>query len=198
MLEEEFGRAKLILGIGVVMFAIGQSLLFVIVAPVARSVGLSEVQFGWAFTIGNLGLVAGSMIWGAKSDAVGRKPIFVLGMAGGTFGILLLALTLKAGEMGLLAGWGLFVVLALSRATYGMLASAIYPVATAYMADITPPKDRATGHGHYRRSQRHWLRVGPGDGWRVGHRECIVPVVRRGGDVWSRVPLGHILSSRAG
>ncbi len=145
MQEEEFGRAKAILGIGVVMFAIGQSLLFVIVAPVARSVGLSELEFGWAFTIGNLGLVAGSVIWGGKSDKVGRKPIFVLGMAGGTFGILLLALTLKAGEVGMVSGWGLFAAVAIARATYGLLASAIYPVATAYMADITPPEDRAAG-----------------------------------------------------
>ena len=32
----EYGRAKMILAVGVVMFAIGQSLLFVVVAPLAR------------------------------------------------------------------------------------------------------------------------------------------------------------------
>ena len=104
MQEKDFGRAKAILAIGVVMFAIGQSLLFVIVAPLARDVGLSEVQFGWAFTLGNLGLVIGSTVWGAKSDTIGRKPVFVLGLLGATFGILLMALTLQAGQVGLIAG----------------------------------------------------------------------------------------------
>lgn len=145
MQEEEFGRAKVILAIGVVMFAIGQSLLFVVVAPLAREVGLSELQFGWAFTLGNLGLVVGSTVWGSKSDAIGRKPVFVMGLIGATFGILLMALTLKAGQIGLIAGWTVFGLLALARFIYGGLASAIYPVATAYMADITPPKDRAAG-----------------------------------------------------
>jgi MFS family permease len=145
MQEKDFGRAKAILAVGVVMFAIGQSLLFVVVAPLAREVGLSEVQFGWAFTLGNLGLVVGSTIWGTKSDAIGRKPVFVMGLMGATFGILLMALTLKAGQVGLIAGWTVFGLLALARAVYGGLASAIYPVATAYMADITPPRDRAAG-----------------------------------------------------
>ena len=34
---------KVILASGVVIFAIGQSLLFIIVAPMARSIGLTEI-----------------------------------------------------------------------------------------------------------------------------------------------------------
>ena len=145
MQEHEYGRAKLILAVGVALFAIGQSLLFVVVAPLARAVGLSEMQFGGAFTLGNLALVAGASYWGRRSDSIGRKPVFVIGMAGGTLGILVMALTLRAGQAALIAGWTIFALLALARAIYGGLASAIYPVATAYMADVTAPKDRAAG-----------------------------------------------------
>ena len=145
MQAAEYGRAKMILAVGVVLFAIGQSLLFVVVAPLARAVGLTELQFGAAFTLGNLTLFAGSMVWGRKSDRIGRKPVFVLGMAGATLGILVMALTLRAGQAGVIAGWTIFGLLALARGIYGGLASAIYPVATAYIADVTEPKDRAAG-----------------------------------------------------
>jgi MFS family permease len=145
LLERERTKAKLILAVGVAMFAIGQSLLFVIVAPLTRMVGLSEMQFGWAFTLANITFFIGAAYWGRKSDQVGRKRVFVIGMTGATAGILLMALSLQAGLAGLASGWGMFALLALSRAVYGSLASAIYPVATAYMADVTKRSQRAQG-----------------------------------------------------
>lgn len=127
------------------MFAIGQSLLFVVVAPLSRMVGLTEVQFGWAFTIANITFFFGAAYWGRKSDTIGRKRVFVIGMTGATIGILLMALSLQAGLSGLASGWGVFALLTLSRAVYGSLASSIYPVATAYMADVTERSQRAQG-----------------------------------------------------
>ena len=145
MQERARTKAKLILAVGVAMFAIGQSLLFVVVAPLTRMVGLSEVQFGAAFTLANITFFFGAAYWGRKSDKVGRRPVFVIGMTGATAGILLMALSLQAGLAGLASGWGMFALLALSRAIYGALASSIYPVATAYMADVTERSQRAQG-----------------------------------------------------
>ncbi len=145
MQESERTKAKLILAVGVAMFAIGQSLLFVVVAPLTRMVGLSEMQFGAAFTLANITFFLGAAYWGRKSDTAGRKPVFVIGMTGATIGILLMALSLQAGLAGLASGWGMFALLALSRAIYGALASSIYPVATAYMADVTERSERAQG-----------------------------------------------------
>ena len=48
---------KFILAGGVVIFALGQSLLFIIVAPLARTIGLTETQFGLVFSLANLSLV---------------------------------------------------------------------------------------------------------------------------------------------
>lgn len=137
--------AKLLLGMGIVMFAIGQSLLFIIVGPLARSVGLSEFAFGAAMSLASLTLIIGSPFWGRRSDVIGRKPVFLIGMAGSAFGTLLVALVLQAGLNGWIsAGW-LLGLLVLARASYGLVASGIYPAATAYMADITDFRTRGQG-----------------------------------------------------
>jgi MFS family permease len=137
--------AKLLLGMGIAMFAIGQSLLFIIVGPLARSVGLSEFAFGAAMSLASLTLIIGSPFWGRRSDVIGRKPVFLIGMTGSAFGTLLVALVLQAGLNGWIsAGW-LLGLLVLARASYGLVASGIYPSATAYMADITDFRTRGQG-----------------------------------------------------
>ena len=105
------GRAQLILAVGVMLFAIGQSLLFIIVAPLSRAVGLSELEFGMAFTIANLPLMLTSPWWGRRSDIVGRKPIFITGLAGSALGTTLMAIVLGLALDGQLTGMLLIVVL---------------------------------------------------------------------------------------
>ena len=136
---------RLLLATGVVLFAIGQSLNFIIVAPLARSTGLTEQQFGIAFTVASLPLIFSAPFWGRKSDQVGRKPIFILGLLGSGFGTAILALTLEAGRAGLLSITWLLICLTVSRTLYGLTSSAIYPAAGAYMADVTDFRNRAKG-----------------------------------------------------
>ncbi|MCC5793431.1 MAG: MFS transporter [Chromatiales bacterium] len=137
--------AKLLLGMGIVMFAIGQSLLFIIVNPLARTVGLNELAFGAAMSLASITLIIGSPFWGRRSDVIGRKPVFLIGMTGSAVGTLLVALVLQAGLNGWLTATGVLVALVIARATYGLVASAIYPAATAYMADITDFRTRGQG-----------------------------------------------------
>ncbi|MBM4221967.1 MAG: MFS transporter, partial [Gammaproteobacteria bacterium] len=68
-------KAKLLLGFGVMLFAIGQSLTFVIIAPLVRRVGWDPQSFGIALTLANLPLVFGAPFWGRRSDRIGRKPV---------------------------------------------------------------------------------------------------------------------------
>lgn len=138
-------RAKLILAFGVLMFAIGQALTFVVVAPLARAVGLTEMAFGATLSIASLPLIFGAPFWGRRSDAVGRKPVFVLGLAGSAVGTLLVALVMQAGLSGWTTATGVLVMLGLARACYGLVASAIYPSATAYMVDVTDFRTRSQG-----------------------------------------------------
>lgn len=138
-------RGRFVLAGGVVIFAIGQSLLFIIVAPLARSIGLSDQLFGLAFSLANITLIFASPFWGRKSDVIGRKPVFTIGLFGSAIGTLCMALTLQAGLAGILGTWALFGLIVLSRAVYGLTASAIYPSASAYIADVTDRHNRGKG-----------------------------------------------------
>jgi MFS family permease len=140
-----YSGGKYILAGGVVIFAIGQSLLFIIVAPMARSIGLTELQFGLAFSFANLSLIFASPFWGRKSDTVGRKPVFIIGLFGSAVGTLMMAITLRMGLNGAVSTVGLIAMIIVSRVLYGLTASSIYPSAAAYIADVTDWKNRAKG-----------------------------------------------------
>ena len=140
-----YNYGKYILATGVVIFAIGQSLLFIIVAPMARSIGLTETQFGVVFSLANFSLIFAAPFWGKKSDTIGRKPVFITGLIGSAIGTLLMATTLEMGMAGTLSTAGLMGMLFLSRCAYGLTSSSIYPSSAAYIADVTEWKDRAKG-----------------------------------------------------
>ena len=138
-------QARLLLGLGVLLFAIGQSLTFIIVTPLARQVGFTPQGFGIALTLASLPLIFGAPFWGKKSDVIGRKPVFLVGIIGAAVGTLLVALVLQLGVSGILTGFWLLVLFGLARASYGSAASAIYPAATAYMVDVTDVHNRGKG-----------------------------------------------------
>jgi MFS family permease len=127
------------------LFALGQSLTFVIVTPLARQVGFSAQSFGIALTLASLPLIVGSPYWGRRSDIIGRKTVFLIGITGAAVGTLLIALVLQLGVSGIMTGMSLLVLFALARAAYGAAASAIYPAATAYMVDVTDIQHRSQG-----------------------------------------------------
>jgi len=136
---------KFMLAGGVVIFAIGQSLLFIIVAPMARSIGLTEWQFGATFSLANVSLIFAAPFWGRKSDSIGRKPIFIIGLFGSGIGTLLMAFSLNMGLQGTVTTFGLMAMIFMSRTIYGLTASSIYPSAAAYIADVTDWQNRAKG-----------------------------------------------------
>ena len=140
-----YNYGKYILSSGVVIFAIGQSLLFIIVAPMARSIGLTEWQFGLTFSLANISLIVAGPFWGKKSDVIGRKPVFIIGLFGSAIGTLAMAGTLNMGLKGAVTTGGLLGMIFISRVLYGLTASAIYPSASGYIADVTDWNNRAKG-----------------------------------------------------
>jgi len=144
-IKKAYNYGKFILASGVVIFAIGQSLLFIIVAPLARSIGLTELQFGLAFSLANVSLIFAGPFWGKKSDVIGRKPVFIVGLFGSALGTLAMAATLSIGIKGTVTMGALLAMIFGSRIIYGLTASAIYPSASGYIADVTAWGDRAKG-----------------------------------------------------
>jgi MFS family permease len=111
----------------------------------ARSIGLTEWQFGATFSLANVSLIFAAPFWGRKSDSIGRKPIFIIGLFGSGIGTFLLAFSLNMGLQGTVTTFGLMAMIFMSRTIYGLTASSIYPSAAAYIADVTDWQNRAKG-----------------------------------------------------
>ncbi len=136
---------QFILIAGMTLYAIGQSLVFIIVAPLARSTGLTEFEFGLVFSIANLSLLIGAPFWGKKSDVIGRKPVFVIGLFGSAIGTTLVALSIQGAINGWYSTTWLIVLMISARAIYGLTVSGIYPAVVGYIADVTSVHTRSRG-----------------------------------------------------
>jgi MFS family permease len=77
-------------------------------------------------------------VWGRLSDRVGRKPVLVWSIAG---------TALAMGGLGAGLTWGHSVLWLFAARAFGGIATANLGTASAYIADITKPSERARGMG---------------------------------------------------
>jgi MFS family permease len=138
---------RVILFLTIFTAMLGLSVLFPILAPLGRELGLSETQVGWFSTAYSLMQFVFSPIWGARSERVGRKPVLIMGLVGFSISFGLFGTFAHLGLQGGLAGGTLFGLLLASRLIGGMLSSATLPTAQAMMADLSSARDRAASLG---------------------------------------------------
>jgi len=139
--------AKRTLLASLVSVGMGFTVLFPILAPLGREIGLSEVQITTVIAASGLMVFLFSPIWGRRSDRWGRKTVLLIGLFGFSAGTVLFNSVLYAGMSGWLSGTVLFVTLILARMTHATMMSASMPAANAYMADITDASNRTRGMG---------------------------------------------------
>ena len=127
---------------GLFTVGLGQSFVFVLVPPLARDLGLTEIQTSSIFAISALAWALTSAFWGRASDKYGRRNIAILGLLG--YGISLIALItpLFLVERNLLNLTFLFPALVLGRLINGLVGSATRPASFAYVADTTSKEQR--------------------------------------------------------
>lgn len=121
---------------------VGNAMLFAVLPPLAREIGLPDMAVGAIFSLSALLWVLSSPFWGRFSDRVGRKPVVALGL--GAYALSMAAFASVA-ALGLMAHWAwpaVFVGLMLARSIFGMVGSAASPAAQAYVADRTSPAER--------------------------------------------------------
>lgn len=92
--------AKRTLLISLVSVGMGFTVLFPVLAPLGREMGLSEFQI--TFVIGASAIVVFlcSPLWGRTSDAWGRRRVLLIGLFGFTAGTVLFNFVLYAGLEG--------------------------------------------------------------------------------------------------
>ena len=139
--------AKRTLLASLVIVGMGFSVLFPVLAPLGREIGLQEFQITTIIASSSLMVFLASPFWGRLSDRWGRKRVMLIGLFGFTGGTVLFNSVLTAGLEGWLVGLPLFLTLIFTRVMHAAMMSATMPAANAYMADITDLSNRTKGMG---------------------------------------------------
>ena len=142
---EERKRAFGILFFCLLCLGMGQSLFFAVLPPIARDLGLTEVQVGAIFSLSALLWVLTSPFWGRSSDVWGRKPVMLLGLVGFGTSTIGFAVFIWLGMAGMISLATLFPMLIFVRAIFGGFGSGTMPASQAYVADRTTRAERASG-----------------------------------------------------
>lgn len=144
---QDYTAARRTLLASIVITWMGFSVLFPLIAPVGREMGLSEFQITSIIGTSSLVVFLASPIWGRLSDRYGRKRILLVGIFGFAAGTLLFNSVLTLGLKGVLGGTALYLSLLGARWIHACIMSAAMPSTTAYMADITSFAQRTKGMG---------------------------------------------------
>lgn len=113
---------------------IGFGMIIPILPYYAKFFGASATQLGWLMMIYSGMQFLFSPFWGRLSDRIGRRPVILASIAG-------------IGASMVIVGFAESLLwLFIGRALAGLFGANI-SAASAYIADITPPQDRAKGMG---------------------------------------------------
>ncbi len=107
-------------------------------------------------------LISGPFL-GALSDRFGRRPVLILSQIGTLIGFIILA---RAGAL-----WMIFLSRLIDGSTAGNLS-----VAQAYIADVTPPEDRAKSFGIIGMAFGFGFLIGPALSGFLSHYGFVYPV----------------------
>lgn len=124
---------------------LGLSILFPILAPLGRQLGLSESEIGLTSTSYALAQFVAAPFWGRLSEKRGRKPVLLLGVIGFGLGFVGLGVVAELGARGTIQGGWLVAALVGVRLAGGVLSSATIPTAQAWAADLTDRENRTRG-----------------------------------------------------
>jgi MFS family permease len=124
---------------------LGLSVLFPVLAPLGRELGLGETQIGAISTSYALTQFLFATWWGSRSEKIGRKKILLTGVLGFALGFALLGTAAELGRARLVGTRLLFLLMLLARLVGGAFSSAMLPTAQAYAADLTSRENRTSG-----------------------------------------------------
>ena len=151
-----------LLFLAVLLDLIGFGIILPLLPLYAREYGASGLDIGLLVTSYSVIQLFMAPLWGRLSDRVGRKPILVLGLFGSAIAYVIFALS------------GSLLALLASRVVAGVGGSTI-PIAQAYVADITPPEERAGRMGIIGAAFGLGFIIGPAMGGVASSRGYAVP-----------------------
>jgi MFS family permease len=155
---------------------IGQSMLFSILPPAAREIGISPFQVSTIFATSAFLWVFISPMWGRRSDVSGRRKIILIGLCGYALSMTLLAVMLQIGLWHVLPAVLVYPLMIASRSLFALLGSGTGPASQAYIADRTSRADRTAGVALVNAGMGLGETVGPGVGAALAAVGLVAPL----------------------
>jgi MFS family permease len=168
--------AKITLLASVMAMGFSQTILFAVLAPLGREIGLSEIQVGAIISASSLTVFIAMPIWGRVSDTWGRRKVILIGLFGYSIGTVLFASVFQAALMGFFIPTTAFICLTIARVTNAAVMAATQPASTAYMADITSIGTRIKGMGQIGAANNLGAILGPAVGGVLAAYTLLTPI----------------------
>ena len=131
--------------VGMFSTGMGQTIIYVVLPPIAREIGLLDFQVGVVFMGSAFFWVLMGSYWGRLSDIYGRRRFILLGIIALSVSTLLLTTFLALSRAGVVSALLGFILIVGARCIYGAFGSAQPPASYAYVADRTSKEERAKG-----------------------------------------------------
>ncbi|MEO1404984.1 MAG: MFS transporter [Pseudomonadota bacterium] len=147
--------------LGVSAMGVGMTINFVVVAPLTRDAGLSEIQVAGILTASALFFAWMTPVWGRWADRFGRKRVMIASLLAAAGTNAMFALTLGTALSGALVGMTAFFTLTAVRVLFGLLSPGMFPASMGMMIEATTPLTRAAGMGLLGTSMSIGSIVGP-------------------------------------
>jgi MFS family permease len=169
-------RALRTLFVCLVCIGIGQSMLFSILPPAARAIGITPFQVSTIFATSATIWVVVSPWWGRRSDLRGRRPIILGGLLGYALSMFSLAVVIEIGLAKLLSATVIYPMLIVARSLFALLGSGTGPASQAYVADRTTHTERTAGVALVSAAMGVGETLGPGIGALLATIELLAPI----------------------
>lgn len=141
------GMQQAMIALAMTAMGAGMTINFVVVAPLARKAGLTEIEVAGILTLSTVIYTIMIPIWGRIADRVGRKRVMVFSLFAMGLTNMAFLFALSAALAGVVTGLTTFLLLVFTRLWFGLLSPGLQPAAMAAMTDATTPLTRAGGLG---------------------------------------------------
>ncbi len=169
-------RAFALLVVCLVSVGMGQSMLFSILPPAARQIGISPFQVSTIFSTSAFLWVFVSPWWGRRSDTSGRRKIILIGLLGYALSMASLGGVIQIGLWGWLPAIFIYPMMIASRCIFALIGSGTGPAANAYIADRTTRAERTAGVALVSAAMGMGETIGPGVGAALANVGLLAPL----------------------
>jgi DHA1 family tetracycline resistance protein-like MFS transporter len=159
--------------LGLAANAAGQSFLLVVLPPLGRRLGFSDMETGAILSVSALLLIVFAPIWGYVSERIGRRKVMLIALSGASLGPAAFSVIVGARISETISAAVALMLLFVSRSVQVVASAGLLPATQAYVADLTAPARRAGGMGLIGAAFGGGVVLGATLAWKFGGKDAI-------------------------